>query len=228
MNKIVILPFLICGAALVGSTIARVIGKKKLETIFRKLYVAGFLLFYIGFLAVAGYVSIRDKNYSTLIFMAPFWLVGIILLKNRLFGTNDKGEEKEGPPKAVFAVVISAVLVLIVLLAGIYMLVVGIRDTNNAMVFGGAFFTLGSTVFVLAGLTVCGVFDKAKIDVLGLYAGIVIALIGAGTIALKYTESYSVTKMVEEFGLWILIPILMTVVGVIQIVKCIRNRQRIE
>ena len=85
-------------------------------------------------------------------------------------------------------------------------------------------FTSGSLAFVLAGLTIKGCFDKVKIDVLGLYAGVVIAVIGLGFLLLKHRESYSLIETVKSFGLWIVIPIMMTVVGIFQVVKCLKNR----
>ena len=60
-----------------------------------------------------------------------------------------------------------------------------------------------------------GCFDKCKIDVLGLYVGIFFVAIGSGIIAIIYQQ---------QFGLWIIIPVLMIVAGALQIVKCIKNK----
>ena len=54
--------------------------------------------------------------------------------------------------------------------------------------------------------------------------GIVIVVIGAGFLVLKYVESYSLIETVKAFGLWMIIPILMILAGVLQIIKCVRNR----
>ena len=124
-----------------------------------------------------------------------------------------------------FIFVISTLLVVIALLVGIYLLVLGIKDAELGLIFGGMIFTFGSLAFVLAALTMKGCFDKVKIDVLGLYAGAVIAVIGIGFLFLKYRESYSLVETIRAFGLWITIPILMTVVGVYQVVTCIRNKK---
>ena len=72
---------------------------------------------------------------------------------------------------------------------------------------------------MLAALTLKGCFDKVKMDVLGLYAGAVIAVIGIGFLLLMSKEP------VSSYGLWIIIPILMILVGIYQVVKCIRNRK---
>lgn len=219
--KIIFVSFLICGISMAGKSIAQILNKKKLELIFGKLFILGFLLFFIGFLVVAGYISIRDKNYSLLMFSIPFWLVGIFLIKNKLL---NKKQKKSGESFFTFAFIISTLLVVIALLTGIFFLVSGIKEADYGLIFGGVIFTSGSLAFVLAGLTIKGCFDKVKIDVLGLYAGVVIAVIGLGFLLLKYRESYSLIEMVKSFGLWIVIPIMMTVVGIFQIVKCLKNK----
>lgn len=219
--KIIFVPFLICGISMAGKSIAQILNKKKLELIFGRLFILGFLLFFIGFLVVAGYISIRDKNYSLLMFSIPFWLVGIFLIKNKLL---NKKQKKSGESFFTFAFIISTLLVVIALLTGIFFLVSGIKEAEFGLIFGGVIFTSGSLAFVLAGLTIKGCFDKVKFDVLGLYAGVVIAVIGLGFLLLKYRESYSLIEMVKSFGLWIVIPIMMTVVGIFQIVKCLKNK----
>ena len=220
--KIIFVPFLICSLSMAGKSIARILNKKKMEFLFGKLFVLGFLLFFIGFLVVACFVSIRDKNYSLLVFLIPFWLVGIYLIKKRLFGKKRKNNAES---VFTFAIIISTLFVVIALLAGIFLLVLGIKDADLGLILGGVIFTFGSFAFVLAALTIKGCFDKVKIDVLGLYAGIAIAVIGIGFILLKFRESYSLVEIVRSFGLWIIIPILMIAVGVYQVIKCIRNKK---
>ena len=222
-SKIIFIPFLICSISMAGKCIAQLINKRKLESIFGKLFVFGFLLFFLGFLALAGYTSIRDRNYSMLVVLIPFCIAGIFLVKNRLLHKN---QNRDGESFFTFAFIISALLVVIAFSAGIFLLVLGIKDNNYGLIFGGVIFAFGSSVFILAGLTMKGCFDYIKIDVLGLYAGAVIAIIGMGFLLLKYRETNSLTEMVESFGLWIIIPILMTLVGIFQVVKCLRNKDR--
>lgn len=214
--KIIFFPFLICSLSMVGKSIARILNKEKMEFIFGKIFTLGFLVFFIGFLIFAGYTSIRDKNYSLLIFTIPFWLMGIFLIRKRFLNKN---RESDNESFFTFAFIVSALLVAIALLAGIFLLVFGIKENNFGLILGGIIFTFGSLTFVLAALTLKGYFDKVKIDVLGLYAGAVIAVIGIGFLLLMCKEPAS------SYGLWIVIPILMTVVGIFQIVKCIRNRK---
>ena len=92
------------------------------------------------------------------------------------------------------------------------------------MIFFGGFFVFGGLVFVLGVLNIMGRLDKYKIDVLGLYVGILFVVIGIGFPAIKCRETQSLSETIQAFGFWILIPIMMTVVGVLQIVKSLKNR----
>lgn len=212
--KIVLLPFLICSLSMAGRSITQILGKDKLAEVFHKCFVAGFVLFWIGFLAVAGYIAIRDKQYSLLILLVPFLLVGIFLIKNKLLGKKSK---KDVSPFR-FAHVVSTILVSLALLAGILLFVLGVQRSQLVLAFMGVFFLCGGGAFVLGALTVRGTFDKAKIDVLGLYMGIVFALLGIGFTVMLLTLS-------ESAGFWIFIPVLMTAAGVLQIIKCLKNKK---
>ena len=212
--KIVLLPFLICALSMVGQSVAQLLGKDKLAALFHKCFAAGFLLFWFGFLAVAGYISIRDKQYGLLIFLILFFLIGIFVAKNKLLG---KKNQKEASPFR-FAHVVSTVLVSIALLAGIFLLVLGIHRSQLALAFMGVFFFVGGGAFVMGTLTVRGVFDKAKIDIMGLYVGAVFIFLGISFTVMILT-------LAESAGLWLLIPLLMTSAGVLQTVKCLKNKK---
>ena len=82
-SKIIFVPFIICAITMVGKNIALLVGKKDLAITFSKLFTIGFLLFWFGFLSVAVFVCIRDKNYNTLVFTLPFWIAGILVVKRR-------------------------------------------------------------------------------------------------------------------------------------------------
>lgn len=154
-------------------------------------------------------------------FLIPFCIVGIFLIKNKLLNKKQKKSEESF---FTFAFITSALLVVIAFLTGIFLLVQGIKEGDYGLIFGGEIFTSGSLAFLLAGLTIKGCFDNLKIDVLGLYAGVVIAVIGLGFLLLKYREFYSLIETVKSFGWWIVIPIMMTLVGIFQVVKCLKNR----
>ena len=184
---------------------------KRLADIFSKLYTIGFLLFWFGFLSVAAFLCIRDENYNTLLFTLPFWIAGIFIVKRRLLRNHTgKKDERQFP----IGIIISILLVLITLASGILFLIQGIIASDMKLLFAGGFFTFGAFTFVLAALTVRGYFERCKVDVLGLYIGILFVAIGIGTIVMIYRQ---------KFGLWITIPILMIGAGVVQIVKCIKR-----
>ena len=212
--KIILLPFLICALSMMGKSIAQLAGKEKLAAVFHKCFVAGFLLFWFGFLAVAGYIAIRDKQYGLLFLIVPFSAVGFFITKNKLLGKKSK---TNGSPFR-FAYVVSAVLVSIVLLAGILLFVLGIYRTQWALAFMGAVFLVGGGAFVVGTLTVRGVFGNVKLDVFGLYVGVVFVLLGGGFAVMVLT-------LAEFVGFWLLIPLLMTAAGIAQIIKCLKNRK---
>ena len=209
--KIILAPFLICSLSLTGQSIAQILKKEKWASVFHKLFVLSFLLFWFGFLVVAAFICIRDKNYGMLLFTLPFWFLGIYFVKSKLLG---KKVRSTGSPFA-FPVVISAVLVTAVFASGIFLLVLGIQRREPGLLFAGGFFLFGALTFVLAALTIRGAFDKCKIDVLGMYMGCFLSATGIGTIIWK----------AGDLGFVLLIPALMTVVGVLQIIKSLKNRK---
>lgn len=211
--KIVLLPFLICALSMVGQSVAQLLGKAKLAAVFHKCFAAGFLLFWFGFLAVAGYIAIRDRQYSLLFLIVPFSAVGFFVTKNKLLGKKSK---QNGSPFR-FAHVMSTILVSLALLAGILLLVLGIHRGQAALAFMGVFFLVGGGAFVMGTLAVRGVFDNAKIDVMGLYVGAVFVLLGIGF-------TIMILSLAESAGFWLLIPLLMTAAGVLQIIKCVKKK----
>ena len=209
--KIIFVPFLICGISMAGKCIALIGGQEKWAAVFHKAFILGFLLFWFGFLAVAAFICIRDQSYGMLLFTLPFWVVGFFIGKNKLLG---KKSRKEASPFR-FAFVVSTALVTITILAGIFLLILGVYRKELGLLFAGAFFALGAFTFVLGWLTVNGHFARYKIDVLGLYMGILVAGIGIGILLWK----------LEELRFWILVPVLMVIAGVLQIVKCLKNKR---
>ena len=219
--KIIFVPFLICSISMAMEQIGLIFNKRKFAILFHKLFTLGFLQFWFGLLIVGAYVCLRDKNYGLLLFTIPFWLIGIFLIKRQLLNMKPKLKPTSN---LNFMVIVGAGLVGIVLLSGLIILVLGIIRAETFMIFFGGFFVFGGFTFVLGALTIMGRFDKYKIDVLGLYVGILFVFIGIGFPAIKCRETQSLSETIQAFGFWILIPIMMTVVGVLQIVKCLKNR----
>lgn len=213
--KIIFVPFLICGLSLAGKSLMQMTGKEKWAAVFHKLFILGFLLFWFGFLAVAAFICIRDKSYGMLLFTLPFWFVGGYLVWSKLLGKKWKPGKKSTSSPFRFAFVVSTILVTIAVLAGIFLFVLGIQRSETGLLFAGAFFTLGAFTFVLGWLTINGRFETCKVDVLGLYMGALLAGIGIGILVWKF----------EDLGLWILVPALMAIAGVLQIIKCLKIRK---
>lgn len=210
--KIIFVPFLICGLSLAGKSFGQFMGREKWVTVFHKLFILGFLLFWFGFLAVAVFLSIRDKRYGMLLFTLPFWVVGFFIVKNKLLGKKSK-QSASSPFR--FAFVVSTILVGIAILAGIFLLILGIQRRETGLLFAGGFFTLGALTFVLGWLTINGRFETCKVDVLGLYMGALLSGIGMGILVWKFAD----------LRFWILIPVLMVIAGVVQIIKSLKKRK---
>lgn len=209
--KIIFVPFLICSLSVAGKSLAQLTGKGKWVTVFRMMYVLGFLLLWFGFLAVFSFACIRNKNYGLLLFTLPFWVIGFFVVKNKLLG---KKSSKAGSPFR-FAFIVSAALVVIAIAAGIFLLALGIQRKEPALLFGGVFFVLVSLAFPLGWLTVSGKLANSKVDVLGLYMGIVVAGIGICILVWKFVE----------LGLWMIVPILMIAAGLAAVIKCLKHKE---
>jgi len=98
-------------------------------------------------------------------------------------------------------------------------------NSKNGLIYFGAFFTFGSITFILAALSVLGYFDKFKVDILGTYIGFLFFIIGIGIILFQTGTTTSLIETIKSFGLWILIPIMFIIVGIIQIVKCLLKKK---
>jgi len=210
-SKIILLPFLLCGITMLGRCIALLCGKQKLAAMFSKIYIIGFLLFWFGFLSVAVFLCIRDKSYNTIWFTLPFWIAGIYIIKRKLL---NKQTNKQDRMSIHPGFILSMISIVVLLASGILFLIQGVMKSDMKLLFAGGFFAFGAFTFVMAALTVKGCFERCKVDVLGLYIGILFVAIGIGTIVMIYRH---------KFGLWITIPILMIGAGVVQIVKCIKR-----
>ncbi len=221
--KIIFIPFLICGFAAISENVLLLFEKRKPAEIFHKLFAFGVLLFLFGFLFGAIYLSIRDKNYSLLIFSIPFLLMGIFFAKRKIFRG---GKSKSSDMGFRFRIIMSGVLVAAALISGIAILFIGISRKDIIIAFLGAFFVFGAMTFVLAALSLKGYFDKFKTDVLGIYMGSFIAIVGIGFIGLKFAETYSLSKTLEDFGIWIAVPVLMIVVGILTVLNRLRNKKK--
>lgn len=196
--------------------------------IFGKLYVIGFLIFWFGFLAYGSYYLVKSHAYAFLMFTVPFWIGGISIIHKKMLGRGSRPASKPGKPKFDFRIIVSALLVLSVFAIGIVCLILGVRNiyradtkTGNYLVFMGLFFSLGALVFVIGALQFWGCFDRFRVDVAGLFIGLVFVVVGAGILFFQIGENGSLWAVVKSWGGWLLIPVMFIAAGVFQVAKCL-------
>lgn len=83
--KIIVVPFLICGFAMIGKNISLLMEKRKYAKLFDKLFILSFLVFCFVFLIYWCYTSIISKDYILLLFSIPFWIIGIVITRKEFF-----------------------------------------------------------------------------------------------------------------------------------------------
>lgn len=310
ISRVLILPFLFCSILYILKNICLLNENKKYANIFNKLFIIIFLTFWFGFLVYWCFLVIKNKNYLTLLFTIPLWIVGIYIIRRSLFGIKAKAVEKTKHKKINFPIVISSFLVLTVLVSGIIFLGIGIKDTyklnkntkgyittngyfkdyeiynistnrdkynnvkkhvtykltyvyevngkkytvdtdygvgyipeknsirevkynpdnpnkailvgtngSNFLIYFGAFFILGSLIFILAFLYAKGIFDKVRFNVMGTFVGLVFVIVGIGLFLFQNGTTQSFMETVKSMGLWILIPIMFVIIGGFQTIK---------
>lgn len=134
VNRIIMLPFLICSITETIKNILLIMNKTEIANIFSKIYIISFLLYWFGFLIYWSYICLIYKNYMLLVLSIPFWIIGIYVVKKSFFKRNNetvKNNKKvvKRESKYNFKVIVSSFLVGICFLSGIIMLFFGIKDT---------------------------------------------------------------------------------------------------
>lgn len=308
-NKIVMLPFFICGFAALGQSICSILGKTKYEKEFYKIYVVSFLMYWFGLLIYGSHISIKEGNYLFILFLIPFWAVGIYIARKSLFEKDDKKSSKKDdkirqtynwPIKNI----ITICMIVIFLLIGIIMTYFGITKTyklsemtkeyiitdgyfyqydiysgstnegktyqlyyryfvdgkeysistdygtnyipsensvrkvkynptnpkeaileglsgENFLIYMGIFFILITVACILGMLKDAGYLYRFKIDILGLYIGVICLIIGIGTILFQNATTRSLIETVKSFGVIIIIPLAFILVGALQTINCL-------
>lgn len=128
-TKIMVLPFIICAFASVGKTICLMLDKNKLANIFSKIFVIGFLVFWFGSLVFGCYLLIKAENYFGILFLIPFFIIGIYLVRRFLLNKTIDYSNRKKSSRFNFAIIVPALLVLIILFSGIVILIIGVKDT---------------------------------------------------------------------------------------------------
>ncbi len=101
-------------------------------------------------------------------------------------------------------------------------------NRGNGLLYMGAFFTLVSFTFILVALSTLGYFDKFKIDIIGIYLGILFTIIGIGILLFQNGTTGSLIKTISSFGFWILIPLMFIIIGLFLIIKTLFLKNRVK
>ena len=80
-TQLFILPFIICALAKLCEYIFLLINKAKFVPICQLIFKISFSIYVLGLLIYAFYYSIKNEAYSSFIFLIPFIIIGIILLR---------------------------------------------------------------------------------------------------------------------------------------------------
>ena len=183
------------------------------NNLFHKIFTIIFFLFWFGFLIFAAYICLRDENYGMLLYSGLFLIAGIVFAKKKLFNTNKKKNKIGIPPFGMVLLVISWITLLV---SGVGLLIQGFLQKEFGLLFMGFFFFFGAIAFLLGILTFKGFFDNCKIDILGLYVGVFFVLCGGG---------FGAMIIQQGFNPLVIIPGIMVLAGVVQIVKCFKNKR---
>ena len=118
------IPFIICISGDIVKNILLLKGENVNNRLFEKIFIIGFLSFVFLFLILWTGLSILSKDYSLIIVSIPFWIIGIFLVRKKLFGKETKLFKKINF-KQIFPYLFLSLFVLI----GIVMLYFGISNS---------------------------------------------------------------------------------------------------
>lgn len=151
-----------------------------------------------------------------------------LLLREKKLDIPEKEEQTAdtaGTKYRLLIVVISVIIAVIPLFIGISILINNGKSGDIRLIFTGVFLIFFACTLVLTVLKLMGYFDRAKVDILQIYSGALSEAIGIGWIALKYRETQSFEKMIDAFGIWFIIPVLIIAIGIYQIIAGLKNKK---
>lgn len=151
-----------------------------------------------------------------------------LLLREKKLDIPEKEEQTAdtaGTKYRLLIVVISVIIAVIPLFIGIGLLINNGKNGDIRLILTGVFLIFFACTLVLTVLKLMGYFDRAKVDILQIYSGALSEAIGIGWIALKYRETQSFEKMIDAFGIWFIIPVLIIAIGIYQIVAGLKNKK---
>lgn len=94
-------------------------------------------------------------------------------------------------------------------------------NKNTILIFMGSFFVLCSLGFIFSILNNLGIFNIDKINIPGLFIGIILLIVGFGIIIFQNNITQSFRETCRSFGIFIIIPLMFIIIGIVQIINCI-------
>lgn len=200
-TKIIFIPFIICFITYLLENICLYLNKKKEANLFHKLFIYGFLIFIVGFLIFACYYALSTRSYTLFIPITIFLIVTLLII-NKLTNKIDL---------SFLLYFIPIIIIAISIIAGIYILIMGFKNNDFMIIYMGLFFILVSSTFILGGLYILGYLKEIFLRI---YISLLITVIGFITIFI-----------IPEINLWILVPIIMIIVGIISLIKTFKPEE---
>jgi hypothetical protein len=94
IEKLILSPFCLCLLCALGLAIAKAFDKKLLESIFKKLYIVIFLIYWFGMLIYFTISIIKLYKFNIMLLLTiPFWLAGFYILYKLFINKSSKGDE---------------------------------------------------------------------------------------------------------------------------------------
>ncbi len=95
LGKGIISIFCLCTFCALGMTISKMRNNEKAAKIFAKMYLIIFLLYWFGMVTLFTINVIQTKAYAMLLFVLPFWIVGIVVAYKKLIKKEKTDENRE-------------------------------------------------------------------------------------------------------------------------------------
>lgn len=133
--RLMLIPFILCALCFIIKNICLTLHKPKFARYFQIGFKISFFSFVFGFLIYWCYRNIKTGQYGMVLFSVPFWMIAIYFVRGAFLKKKTDASDRKQVGKWNVPVVISAILVLAVIIAGIVLLFMGIKDTvKNARV----------------------------------------------------------------------------------------------
>jgi len=94
LTRIVIIPFLVFSISFFIEKILLILNKKSLAKKISKIYEIAFFVYWFGFLIYCDYISIKNKDFTMVLFSLIFWIGGGYFVYKRFFRKKDEKKRR--------------------------------------------------------------------------------------------------------------------------------------